>query len=166
MEKAVYFKAARAVFMQSKKQRGMSAFLFQGSLFCTLAFIRNVTGNHKGKLFEKESKHGSQAREPSTGAKHGQHVLNSVVWFVVLTFPIWVYWFGALTEQAPLEVCLILIPFAYYAILVLAPYVGVPWVPVLVFLVIREFRKRWALRRSIRSEKKRTVPEHSSTVHL
>jgi hypothetical protein len=102
-------------------------------------------------------------KDASTGAKHRRHVPDSVVWFVVLTFPIWVYWFGALTERAPLEVYLILIPFAYYAILVLAPiYVGIPWVLVVIFLVIREFRKRWTLRRSIRSEKKGIVPEHSS----
>ena len=101
-------------------------------------------------------------KDASMGAKHRRHVPNSVVWFIVLTFPIWVYWFGALAERAPLEIYLILIPVAYYAILVLAPYVGVPWVLVVIYLVIREFRKRRAVRRSIRAEKKRTVPEHAS----
>ena len=101
-------------------------------------------------------------KDASMGAKHRRHVPNSVVWFVVLTFPIWVYWFGALAEQASLEVYLILIPVAYYAILVLAPYVGVPWVLVVIYFAIREFRKRRARKRSIQAEKKRTVPVHAS----
>lgn len=67
-----------------------------------------------------------------------------------------------MAERAPLEVYLILIPVAYYAILVLAPYVGVPWVLVVIYFAIREFKKRRALRQSIRAEQKRTVPEHAS----
>ena len=101
-------------------------------------------------------------RDTSMGAKHRRHVSNSLLWFIVLTFPIWLYWFGALAEQAPLEIYLILIPVSYYAILVLVPYIGVPWVLVVIYLAIREFRKRRALRRSIRAEKKGTVPEHAS----
>jgi hypothetical protein len=85
-----------------------------------------------------------------------------VVWFLVLTFPIWVYWIGALTEGAPLEVYLIIIPFSYYAILALAPYIGIPWVLVVILLVIREFWKRRALRRKMRAEKKETGPKHAN----
>ena len=103
-------------------------------------------------------------KDASMGAKHRRHVPNSVVWFVVLTFPIWVYWFGALAQRAPLEIYLILIPVSYYAILVLAPLIGVPWVLVVIFLAIREFRKRRALKRSIQAEKKRIVPVHASAV--
>lgn len=101
-------------------------------------------------------------KNTSIGAKHRRHVPNSILWFIVLTFPIWLYWFGALAEQAPLEIYLILIPVSYYAILVLAPCIGVPWILVVIYLAIREFRKRRALRRSIRAEKKRTAPVHAS----
>jgi hypothetical protein len=101
-------------------------------------------------------------KDTSMGAKHRRHVLNSILWFIVLTFPIWLYWFGALAERAPLEIYLIFIPVSYYAILVLAPLIGVPWVLVVIFLAIREFRKRRALKRSIRAEKKRTLPVHAS----
>jgi hypothetical protein len=101
-------------------------------------------------------------KDTSMGAKHRRHVPNSILWFIVLTFPIWLYWFGALAERAPLEIYLIFIPVSYYAILVLAPLIGVPWVLVVIFLAIREFRKRRALRRSIQAEKKRTVPEDTS----
>lgn len=101
-------------------------------------------------------------RDTSMGAKHRRRVPNSLLWFIVLTFPIWLYWFGALAEQAPLEIYLILIPVSYYAILVLAPFIGVPWVLVVICLAIWEFRKRRALRRSIHAEKKYTVPEHSA----
>lgn len=34
-----------------------------GPVSCTLAFIRNVTGNDQGKRFEKGHKHGSQASQ-------------------------------------------------------------------------------------------------------
>jgi hypothetical protein len=104
-------------------------------------------------------------KDTSMRAKHRRHVSNSILWFIVLTFPIWLYWFGALAEQAPLEIYLILIPFSYYAILVLAPFIGVPWVLVVICLAIWEFRKRRALRQSIRAEKKRTVPVARANSH-
>jgi hypothetical protein len=99
-------------------------------------------------------------KNTSTGAKHLRRVPDSVIWLVVLTFPIWLYWFAvALAGQATLVVYLILMPFAYYAILVLVPYIGIPWVLVVILLVIREFWKRRALRRNTRPKKKETGPE-------
>ena len=94
-------------------------------------------------------------------AKHRRHVSNSIIWFVVLTFPIWLIWFLAWAEQPPLEIYLVLIPVSYYVILVLAPYIGVPWILVVLFLATREFRKRMALRHRIRGEKTRTLPENT-----
>jgi hypothetical protein len=105
-------------------------------------------------------------KDTSMGAKHRRHVPNSILWFIVLTFPIWLFWFGALTVEAtthaPIEIYFVLIPASYYAIFAYVPYIGFPWVMVVIFFAIFEFRKRRALRRSIRVEKKRTVPEDAS----
>jgi len=94
------------------------------------------------------------------------HLLNSIIWFIVLTFPIWLYWFGALTLEAtthaPIEIYLILIPASYYAIFALIPYIGVPWLLVVIFLGIMEIRKRWVRRQIYREEKKGAVAENTS----
>lgn len=89
--------------------------------------------------------------------KSPRHVLKSVMWFIVLTFPIWLFWFGALsveaTTHAPVEIYLILTIFSYYAILILVPFIGIPWLLIVIFLVAMEIRKMWARRRAYRVEK-------------
>jgi hypothetical protein len=85
--------------------------------------------------------------------EHQRHRLNTIVWFLVLTFPIWIEWLGLLwTHTAPIEVYLILIPLSYYAIIVYAPYVGIPWFLVvacmLIYQVIKWFRKRRTLKQT------------------
>lgn len=75
------------------------------------------------------------------------------MWFLVLTFPIWIEWLGLLLRYtAPIEVYLIFILLSYYAIIVYAPYVGIPWLLVVACMVIyraiRWFRKRRMLRQT------------------
>lgn len=85
--------------------------------------------------------------------------MSNIVWFIVLTFPIWIDWLGLLMTHAPIEYYLILIPFSYYATIVYAPYIGIPWLLVVtcmvIYRVIREFRKRRMLRRTRGTKKER-----------
>jgi hypothetical protein len=88
-------------------------------------------------------------KEASTGAKHRRDFPNSILWFIVLTFPIWLYELALLAYEAPyIQIYLILIPASYYVIFARAPYIGVPWILVVIFLAIMEFKKRRTLRRS------------------
>jgi hypothetical protein len=68
--------------------------------------------------------------------------LSKLIWIVLLTFPIWLYWIGALTmsAKAPIAIYLILIIVSYYAIVVYAPYIGIPWLLVVVYMAIRAYR--------------------------
>jgi len=96
---------------------------------------------------------------------HQRHLLSTIVWFVVLTFPIWIDWLGLLTMHAPIEDYLILIPFSYYATIVYAPYVSIPWLLVVtcmvIYRVIRWFRKRRMLTRTRGTKKERVKAEDS-----
>ena len=66
----------------------------------------------------------------------------SIAWFVLLTFPVWLYWIGASLYGAPAWVYLILILASYYAIIVLAPYLGLPWLFLVMLMVAWRFWKR------------------------
>jgi len=44
--------------------------------------------------------------------------------------------------NAPMGVYLILILASYYAIVVYAPYIGIPWLLIVIYMAIRELRKR------------------------
>jgi hypothetical protein len=73
--------------------------------------------------------------------------LSKLIWIALLTFPIWLYWVGALINNAnaPIAIYLILIVVSYYAIIVYAPYIGIPWLLIVVYMAIRayrEYRKR------------------------
>jgi hypothetical protein len=99
--------------------------------------------------------------------KRRREHLNFIIWFIVLTFPIWLYWFGELAVEAtthpPIEIYLILIPGSYYAIFAFVPRIGVPWLLVVIFLGIMEIRKWWVRRQIYRAQKKGAVGENTST---
>jgi hypothetical protein len=94
-----------------------------------------------------------------------RHLLSTIVWFAVLTFPIWIDWLGLLTTHAPIEYYLILIPLSYYATIVYAPYIGIPWLFVVTCMVIYRaivwFRKRRMPRLTRGTKKERTKAEDS-----
>jgi len=99
--------------------------------------------------------------------KSPRHVLKSVMWFMVLTFPIWLFWFGALsveaTTHAPVEFYLIFTIFSYFEILTFVPFIGIPWLLIVIFLVAMEVRKMWARRRGYRAEKKGAVAKNTGS---
>ena len=102
----------------------------------------------------------------STENKHQRYLLSTIVWFIVLTFPVWIEWLGLLwTHTAPIEYYLILVPLSYYAIIVYAPYIGIPWLLVvtcmLIYRVIRWFRKRRILRQTRVTKKERPISKES-----
>jgi hypothetical protein len=105
-------------------------------------------------------------KEGKSRETHDQrHLLSTIVWFVVLTFPIWIDWLGLLMTHAPIEVYLIFIPLSYYAIIVYAPYIGIPWLLVVtcmvIYRVIGWFRKRRMPRLTRGTKKERTKAEDS-----
>jgi len=68
--------------------------------------------------------------------------LSKLIWIALLTFPIWLYWIGALimNANAPIAIYLILIIVSYYAIVVYAPYIGIPWLLIVAYMAIRAYR--------------------------
>ncbi|HXX88246.1 MAG TPA: hypothetical protein VEH86_07380 [Candidatus Acidoferrum sp.] len=93
--------------------------------------------------------------------KRRRHILNVIMWFLVLTFPIWLIWISALsiegTTHAPIEIYLILMIAAYYVVFAYVPYIGIPWLLVVMFLAALEIRKRWISRR-IRNAEEKAAP--------
>ena len=84
--------------------------------------------------------------------KPRRHIPNLIMWFIILTFPIWLIWISVLsiegTTHAPIEIYLILIIAAYYVVFAYVPYIGIPWLLVVMFLAALEIRKRWISKRS------------------
>jgi hypothetical protein len=63
-------------------------------------------------------------------------------WSLVLTFPIWFYWFLGAILKAPIIFFINAIWFSYYGIFVYFPYIGITWLIVIAYLIFSEFKEK------------------------
>jgi len=67
---------------------------------------------------------------------------KSLKWFLILTFPIWFYWFFGAILKAPLDYFINAIWFSYYGIFIYVPFIGIPWLIAIIFFIFKDFIKK------------------------